>query len=90
MFKSLKVLLLIKKTIMHYTVVPFNPSIANTASTNNVAKELETLINHMASHGWKYVRLESVTTYRYGESGCFGFGATSGYNLNIQMVVFEK
>lgn len=75
---------------MHYTVLPFNPSIANTGSSNDVAKELETLINHMSAHGWKYVRLESIQTYRHGTSGCFGFGSTPGFIIYTQMVVFER
>ncbi|MFV8339812.1 hypothetical protein ACNQGL_11120 [Flavobacterium sp. LB3P21] len=76
---------------MEYKVVPFVASIdANKGNSNHVAEQLESLIKHYTSQGWKYVRLESVSTFVQPESGCFGLGGKPGYTTNRQMVVFEK
>jgi len=76
---------------MEYKVVPFVASIDQKAGTSeHVAQQLEESINHYSSQGWKYVRLESVTTFIQPTSGCFGFGAKPGYTTTRQMLVFER
>lgn len=76
---------------MAYKVIPFVASIdANKGNADHAAKQLESLINDLANQGWKYVRLESVTTFVLPDAGCFGFGGKPGFNTNYQMVVFEK
>lgn len=60
---------------MEYKVVPFVATIdPRNGTSDQVAKQLEILINQGASEGWSYVRLESVTTYVNADDGCFGFG----------------
>ncbi|MFK7077233.1 DUF4177 domain-containing protein [Flavobacterium oreochromis] len=76
---------------MEYKVVPFVASLDPKKGTSgNVANQLENLINDFSSQGWKYVRLESVTTFVNPETGCFGLGAKPGYITTRQMIVFER
>lgn len=76
---------------MKYKVVPFVASIdSKNGTSDHAANQLETLINHYASDGWAYVRLESVTTYVGADNGCFGFGGKPGYTTTRQMIVFSK
>jgi hypothetical protein len=76
---------------MEYKVVPFIATINQQKETSNVvAAQLEKLIIQATDQGWEYVRLESVSTYVQGDSGCFGLGAKPGYVSSYQMVVFSK
>ncbi|MBK0384538.1 hypothetical protein I5M32_16375 [Pedobacter sp. SD-b] len=76
---------------MEYKVIPFIASIdPKTGTSAHVAVQLENLINITASEGWKYIRLESVTTFVNPDNGCFGLGAKAGYNTSRQMLVFVK
>lgn len=76
---------------MEYKVIPFVASLdAKKGTSDHVAEQLESLIGHFSNQGWKYVRLESVTTFVQPETGCFGLGAKPGYTTTRQMVVFEK
>ncbi|WP_339919595.1 hypothetical protein [uncultured Flavobacterium sp.] len=76
---------------MEYKVVPFVASIeANKGNSNHVAEQLESLIKNHTNQGWKYVRLESVSTFVQPESGCFGIASKPGFTTSRQMVVFEK
>ena len=76
---------------MEYKVIPFVASINHTKGTSNhVAEQLEEIIKHHSNQGWKYVRLESVTTYVQADSGCFGMGGKPGFTTAKQMVVFSK
>ncbi|AEW85171.1 hypothetical protein FCOL_01610 [Flavobacterium columnare ATCC 49512] len=80
-----------KENNMKYKVVPFIASLdPKKRTSDNVAIQLENLINDLSNQGWKYVRLESVTTFVNPETGCFGLGAKPGYMTTRQMVVFEK
>jgi hypothetical protein len=75
---------------MEYKVVPFVASIdASKGTSKHVAEQLESLITNFTNQGWKYIRLESVTTYVQPVSGCFG-GAKPGYTTSRQMIVFGK
>ena len=76
---------------MEYKVIPFVASIDSKKGTSDhVAQQLESVIRIYNDQGWKYVRLESVTTFVQPDAGCFGLGARPGYNTTRQMVVFEK
>lgn len=76
---------------MEYKVVPFVASLDyKTGTSDQVAYQLENLINQYAREGWHYVRLESVSTYVSPDNGCFGLGAKPGYTTSRQMVVFSK
>lgn len=76
---------------MQYIVVPFVASInPKNGNSNHVAQQLQELIDNYNSQGWNYIRLESVTTYVTPNAGCFGIGATQGYNTYKQMAVFSK
>ncbi|WP_350289828.1 hypothetical protein [uncultured Croceitalea sp.] len=75
---------------MEYKVVPFVASIdQNKGTSTDVAEQLEELINKAQEQGWKYVRLESVTTYVQADNGCFGIGGRPGYTTTKQMIVFQ-
>ncbi|WP_344930368.1 hypothetical protein [Aquimarina addita] len=75
---------------MEYKVVPFVASIGKKETSEVVAKQLERLIGIHVIQGWKYIRLESVTTYVQPDNGCFGFGGKPGFTTSRQMVVFVK
>lgn len=74
-----------------YKVVPFTATLNQQRETSAVvANQLESIINQYLSDGWRYVRLESVSTYIQADPGCFGIGAKPGYIASYQMVVFIK
>ena len=75
---------------MEYKVVPFVASIDKKGTSKQVASQLESLIQNHANYGWKYIRLESVTTFVQPDNGCFGFGSKPGYTTSRQIVVFGK
>ena len=76
---------------MNYKVVPFVAAIEQKKGTSDdVARQLELLINEYASQGWNYVRLEAVSTFVGPDNGCFGLGGKPGYSTTRQMVVFSK
>ena len=76
---------------MEYKVIPFVASIDSRKGTSeHIAEQLESLIKVYKEQGWKYVRLESVTTFVQPDSGCFGLGAKPGFTTTRQMIVFEK
>ena len=75
---------------MEYKVIPFVASITqNKGNSVHVAEQLEEIINEAEKQGWKYMRLESVTTYVQPDNGCFGIGGRSGYTTTKQMIVFQ-
>ncbi|MET1258127.1 hypothetical protein ABV409_02240 [Flagellimonas sp. DF-77] len=78
---------------MEYKVVPLDPTFTvktATSTSNDGADYLERFIQHYSKQGWEYVRVESISTYVSGDSGCFGIGSTPGYISAKQMVVFKK
>jgi hypothetical protein len=79
---------------MKYTVVPFTASIVKGQGANEAAEQLSQMINHYASQGLEYVRLESVSTIvtTPANAGCFGIGGTPASNLEtvVYMVVFRS
>jgi len=76
---------------MEYKVVPF-VAILDSKNINSVAvaQQFETLIKTFTDQGWKYLRLESVSTYIQPDPGCFGFGGKPGYLSSYQIIVFSK
>jgi len=75
---------------MEYKVIPFVASLDPKKGTaDHVAEQLEKIINQAQEQGWKYVRLESVTTYVKPDNGCFGIGGQKGYTTSKQMIVFQ-
>jgi hypothetical protein len=76
---------------MKYKVIPFLPSLdPKNVDAAPVAMQLEATIAKHTSDGWKYIRLEIVTTAVAPESGCFGFSAKPGYSISVQLIVFER
>lgn len=77
---------------MEYKVVPFVAT-ANqqNMSSSIIAQQLENLILAQSADGWKYLRLESVSTYIQPVEGCFGIGQQKpGYMTSYQVAVFTK
>lgn len=76
---------------MEHKVIPFVAT-ANqqNMSSTNIAHQLENLIQVQNDEGWKYVRLESVSTFVQPVEGCFGIGNKPGYMTSYQMAVFTK
>jgi len=77
---------------MEYKVVPFVAT-ANqqNMSSTIIAQQLESLIKDQSQLGWKYLRLESVSTYIQPVEGCFGIGQQKpGYMTSYQVAVFTK
>ena len=76
---------------MEYKVVPFVAVLnQQKESTSVIAKQLEDLIIVQSLQGWKYIRLESVSTYVQPITGCFGSTTKPGFMSSYQMVVFSK
>ncbi|PTS87607.1 hypothetical protein DBR27_24285 [Flavobacterium sp. HMWF030] len=76
---------------MEYKVVPFVASLdPKKGTSDHVAEQLESLIEHFTKQGWEYIRLEGVSTFIHPDNGCFGIGAKPGYTTTRQMVVFKK
>ncbi|MDR6159514.1 hypothetical protein QF023_003030 [Chryseobacterium sp. SLBN-27] len=76
---------------MEHKVIPFVAT-ANqqNMSAKNIAEQLDNLIKVQSEQGWRYVRLESVSTYIQPVDGCFGLGQKPGYMTSYQMAVFIK
>lgn len=79
---------------MNYTVVPFTANIVRGQGATEAADQLSQMINHYASQGLQYVRLESVSTIVTTPpvAGCFGLGGTppSSVETVVYMVVFKS
>jgi len=75
---------------MEYKVIPFVASIGGRKEKKTPSEQLEDLIKTYTKQGWSYIRVESISTFVAGDSGCFGIGATQGHTTSRQMVVFSK
>jgi hypothetical protein len=76
---------------MNYKVIPFAGALDQTkTSSQHVADQLQEVIAKEALDGWEYVRLESVSTWVAGDSGCFGIGGKPGFATSRQVIVFKK
>lgn len=79
-----------ENSVKTYKVIPFKANISARGSASDAAAQLEKLSNEMANTGWKYVRMEEVTTNVAGTSACFGLRTTPPYTVSVSMIVFEK
>lgn len=75
---------------MEYKVIPFTAILNPRDTADVVSVQLEKIIDQYNMDGWKYVRLESVSTYVNGAPGCFGVGSTPGFMKSYQMIVFQR
>lgn len=77
---------------MEYKVIPFVATAKQqNISSSIIAQQLESLIKDQSQLGWKYLRLESVSTYIQPVEGCFGIGKQKpGYMTSYQVAVFTK
>lgn len=87
---------------MPYQVIPFNANIAfqEESWSQAAANQLQDLINSQAAAGWKYLRIESLSSTVIipgtpGSNGCMGLGAVPGTperreNTRFYVAVFEK
>ncbi|HQX02517.1 MAG TPA: DUF4177 domain-containing protein [Flavobacterium sp.] len=77
---------------MNYKAVPFTARISQNDTTQQVAQQLENLINEYAQQGWEYVGFENVETQVAPDAGCFGtgIGAKPGFTTSFKIVVFKK
>lgn len=87
---------------MAYQVVPFQANIAfeEQSWSQVAANQLQDLINSQAAAGWKYIRLESLSSTVVipgtpGSNGCMGVGAELGTperreQTRFYVAVFEK
>ena len=75
---------------MSYKVVSFSPSISGSGSSDDVAKQMESVIQQMANDGWTFVSHAASETRVSGSSGCFGLGAKPDSSTQFQFLVFKK
>ncbi|MDY0929919.1 hypothetical protein [Chryseobacterium sp. CFBP8996] len=77
---------------MEYKVIPFVATAKQqNISSSIIAQQLESLIKDQSQLDWKYLRLESVSTYIQPVEGCFGIGQQKpGYMTSYQVAVFTK
>lgn len=77
---------------MEYKAIPFVATAKQqNISSSIIAQQLESLIKDQSQLGWKYLRLESVSTYIQPVEGCFGIGQQKpGYMTSYQVAVFTK
>lgn len=76
--------------IMQYKIIPFKASLSKAGTSNNVADQLQQVVDSYTMDGWEYQGMESISTFVAGSSGCFGFGATAGYTTSVQVLVFVQ
>ena len=70
------------------TAIPFIPVVRPGAESSSAAKQLTELIQHNEAAGWRYVRLESVTTVR--SNGCIAsLMGNPTSTIVVQVAVFE-
>lgn len=71
-----------------YKVVPYVANVTVKDSTTTVAQKLESIINDIASQGWKFESIEKFET-AVNDPGCFGFNAKTSTTY-FQLIVFSK
>lgn len=76
---------------MEYKVIPFVATAKQqNISSSIIAQQLESLIKDQSQLGWKYLRLEGISTYIQPVEGCFGSKQKPGYMTSYQVAVFTK
>jgi hypothetical protein len=74
---------------MTYTTIPFTPKVTDVGGAAQAAQELTDAINKMASEGWQFKSLETLTIKMY-PTGCNTSGNKGPFYNNIQMLLFFK
>lgn len=75
---------------MEYKAIPFVAKINQKGTTEEVALQLQNMINTYSTQGWEYLRLENVETWVAGDNGCFGIGAKPGHTSIYQIAIFKR
>jgi len=75
---------------MEYKVISIVPVKKSSDTGTELAKDLETTIAKYSIEGWEYVRIETISAYVHGSSGCFGLSNTPGYFTTNYFIVFKK
>ena len=72
-----------------YRAVPFIGKLRSGRSADEVAQQLETLINSIASEGWEFIDLRNTNIEV--KPGCLSalFGAKNSY-IRYDMVIFRR
>lgn len=71
-------------------VIPFRAQISSSGNIEELASQLQSVIDRYESSGYTYVRMEQVDTYIAGSSGCFGIGATPQRTTTFHLLIFHK
>lgn len=75
---------------MEYMVRSISPSLTEAGDKTIVANQIQEVIQKFTDEGWEYVGIEHLSTYVHGSKGCFGFGATPGRNITVQLIIFRR
>lgn len=75
---------------MEYLVKSLSPKINVGGSRATLAQDIQAVIQQYADQGWEYVGIEHLTSRVPGNSGCFGIGASPGYDVNVQLLIFKR
>jgi hypothetical protein len=75
---------------MQYKVVPFAAAVASHQDSSVVASQIEGIISNYTSNGWEYVGIHQLQTFKAGDNGCFGLGATPPITITTEFVVFRQ
>ena len=73
-----------------YKIVPFVAQIARGTSSSEVAKQMQSIIDHNLAEGFHYMHMDSVEVYVAGTAGCFGIGAQLPFTTFYHVMVFKK
>lgn len=75
---------------MEYLVKSLSPQIKLGENKSKLADEIQNVIQTYANDGWEYVGIEHLTSRVPGNSGCFGIGATQGFDVGVQLLIFKR
>lgn len=75
---------------MEYKVISITPIKKASDVGTELANNYQATINKYAMEGWEYVRLETISAWIPGTSGCFGFSNTPGRFSENYVIVFRK
>jgi len=75
---------------MDTKVIPFTASMQSNGTSNDVAKQIESLIKQQNDAGWEFVSCGNIDTTIAGSNGCFGVGAKPATNTSVMVLVFKK
>ncbi len=75
---------------MQFKSIPFRAKVKQSASTKDVANQLQSLIDAQATNGWSFETVETVKTIIQPTNGCFGLGAKPMYIDYCSVATFTK